>query len=171
MAKDTSRLAEILKEEYKTKGVVGGTTSAVGKRLKEKFDIRNTLFGGTGVGSLIGQKVFGKGYSATRNVPSVDGASNLSGSGAVLTELNVNSQVTAKNTLALPAMARDMHLVKQNMIKLVKLQGDTPTTKAGDWFSRQAAREAAYESKYSKTPTPLSKTSTKEKIDLFIHIN
>ena len=45
-----SRLADILKEEYKTKGVVSGLSSAMGKRSLEKLDIRNALFGGSGIG-------------------------------------------------------------------------------------------------------------------------
>ena len=61
-----SRLADILREEYKTKGVFSGTTSAMGKRSLEKLDIRNALFGGSGVGSAIGQKIFGKGYRAIK---------------------------------------------------------------------------------------------------------
>jgi len=40
------RLARILEQEYKTKGLVGGLASAGGKRLKEMFDIRNVLFSG-----------------------------------------------------------------------------------------------------------------------------
>lgn len=151
-----SRLGEILEQEYKSKGIISGVSSALGKRVREKMDIRNALFGGSGLGSIIGRKVFGKGYSATRRV---DGGSTgvssvsqdlSSASSAQLEELNLNSRITAKNTLALPSMARDMHLVKQNIIKLVKLQGGTPTTKAGDWFSRQDAREAAFEARLSK---------------------
>ena len=61
-----SRLATILEKEYKTKGVISGLASATGKRALEKLDIRNALFGGSGIGSAIGRKIFGKGYSATR---------------------------------------------------------------------------------------------------------
>ena len=56
-----SRLATILQNEYKSKGIVGGAFSALGKRSLEKLDIRNALFGGSGLGSVIGQKIFGKG--------------------------------------------------------------------------------------------------------------
>jgi hypothetical protein len=59
-----SRLAEILKQEYQTKGIFAGAASALSKRSKEKMDIRNSLFGGSGLGSIIGRKIFGKGYSA-----------------------------------------------------------------------------------------------------------
>ena len=54
-----SRLANILEQEYKTKGLVSGAVSALGKSSREKSDIRNMIFGGSGLGSIIGRKVFG----------------------------------------------------------------------------------------------------------------
>jgi hypothetical protein len=160
-----SRLAEILKQEYQTKGIFAGAASALSKRSKEKMDIRNSLFGGSGLGSIIGRKVFGKGYSAISSDKSK--MSNVSeaissGSNTLLQEVSISSKITAKNTLAMPAMARDMYLMKQNMVKLIKLQGGTPTTKAGDFFSRQSAREAAFENKYSKPTTPTKVEQKKE---------
>jgi hypothetical protein len=160
-----SRLAEILKQEYQTKGVFGGAASALNKRAKEKMDIRNSLFGGSGLGSIIGRKVCGKGYSAISSDKSkVSNVSEAisSGSSSILQEVSISSKITAKNTLAMPAMARDMHLMKQNMIKLVKLQGGTPTTKAGDFFSRQSAREAAFENKFNKSASPSKVEQKKE---------
>jgi len=70
------RLARILEQEYKTKGLVGGLASAGGKRLKEMFDIRNVLFSGGGIGSQIGKKIFGKGYSATADKDKAESISN-----------------------------------------------------------------------------------------------
>ena len=32
-----SRLADILNQEYKSKGLISGTSSALGKRAKEKY--------------------------------------------------------------------------------------------------------------------------------------
>ena len=160
-----SRLAEILKQEYQTKGIFAGAASALSKRSKEKMDIRNSLFGGSGLGSIIGRKVFGKGYSAISSDKSkVSNVSEAisSGSNTLLQEVSISSKITAKNTLAMPAMARDMYLMKQNMVKLVKLQGGTPTTKAGDFFSRQSAREAAFENKYNKPTTPTKVEQKKE---------
>ena len=160
-----SRLAEILKQEYQTKGIFAGAASALSKRSKEKMDIRNSLFGGSGLGSIIGRKVFGKGYSAISSDKSK--MSNVSeaissGSNTLLQEVSISSKITAKNTLAMTAMARDMYLMKQNMVKLVKLQGGTPTTKAGDFFSRQSAREAAFENKFNKPTTPTKVEQKKE---------
>ena len=160
-----SRLAEILKQEYQTKGVFGGAASALSKRSKEKMDIRNSLFGGSGLGSIIGRKVFGKGYSAISSDKSrVSNVSEAisSGSNSILQEVSISSKITAKNTLAMPAMARDMFLMKENMAKLVKLQGGTPKTKAGDFFSRQSAREAAFENKFNRPTSPTKVEQKKE---------
>lgn len=163
----TNKLSDILKNEYKTKGLVSGLGSALGKSALEKIDLRNLLFSGSGVGAMIGQKAFGKGYSATRSGSTTEklNTAELSNSPTnvlneqsleYLDQIALNTKISAKNSLALPSMARDMFLMKQNIVKLVKLQGGTPTTKAGDWFSRQAAREAAFESKYNKSPSKIS---------------
>ena len=162
-----SKLADILQQEYKTKGLIGGAASALSKSSREKMDIRNVLFGGSGLGSIIGRKVFGKGYSAIDGGSKVSNVSEAisSGSASVLSEISINSAVTAKNTLALPSMARDMFLVKKNILQLVKLQGGTPSTKAGDWFNRQQARENAYESKFTKTMPSTSPSKVEPKKD------
>jgi hypothetical protein len=160
-----SRLAEILKQEYQTKGIFAGAASALSKRSKEKMDIRNSLFGGSGLGSIIGRKVFGKGYSAISSDKSkVSNVSEAisSGSNTILQEVSISSKITAKNTLAMPAMARDMFLMKENMVKLVRLQGETPREKAGDFFSRQSAREAAFENKFNRPTTPTKVEQKKE---------
>lgn len=165
MAEPKTRLGKILLQEYENKGLVGGTFSALGKRSLEKLDLRNALFGGTGAGSVIGRKIFGKGYSATRDdkktrTTPVDTLSTLtsSASSAVLESINITSKISAKNSAVLPSMARDMFLMKQNIVKLVKLQGGTPQTKAGDWFNRQTARENAFENQFAKnTPTKVTK--------------
>jgi hypothetical protein len=160
------RLAKILEQEYKTKGVVSGTVSALGKRAREKLSIRNALFGGSGIGSVIGRKIFGKGYSATPESSAVSKMTTpeqtfSSEAVNVLSTIAGHAATSAKNSIVLPSMARDMHLVKQNIAKLVKISGETPQTKSGDWLSRQMARETAYEESLKKTPTPLKSPEKK----------
>lgn len=160
-----SRLAQILEQEYRTKGIVGGAVSALGKRTKEKIDIRNALFSGNGLGSTIGTKIFGKGYSATRKTsysspssPSLDGISN-----ATLEDINTNSKITAKNTLAIPMMARDMNLVKLNIFKMVKLLGGQSNVNKTDMFFTSAKkREEEYERQFGKKPQQLKADGTKK---------
>jgi len=138
-----SRLAEIYKQEKKSGGNLGG---AITKRLGEKIDPRQmldasgviaTMFPGLKPYSATKQKT----PSSTSSMPSIS-----SGSGE-LSLMAEATKITAKNTLAMPAMARDMHLVKQNIIKLVKSSGGKPQTKSGDFFNRQQARESAFEGK------------------------
>jgi hypothetical protein len=176
MAEPRTRLGRILQQEYQSKGIVGGTFSALGKRSLEKLDIRNALFGGSGLGSVIGQKIFGKGYSATRKTGAsgVQSVSELSQNlnSAVLEEINANSRVSAKNSVVLPSMARDMNLMRMNIIKLVKLQGGTPSMKADMFFSRAKEREDAFERQLGrKTPTAVSqKEKSSEKSFSFLDL-
>ena len=55
---------DVYKQELKSKGVLSSLGSTMFKRSKERLDPRNILFGGSGITSAIGQKIFGKGYSA-----------------------------------------------------------------------------------------------------------
>ena len=147
-----SRLADILQQEYKTKGLVGGAFSALGKSSREKSDIRNMIFGVSGLGSIVGRKVFGKGYSATDRSGKVSNVSETisSGSSSVLQEISINSRITAKNSMALPRIAEQMNIMQKNVAKLVKLQGGTPSTKAQSYFSSAKFRENAYEATFNK---------------------
>jgi hypothetical protein len=162
----TSRLSQILQQEYKTKGIVGGAVSALGKRTKEKIDVRNALFSGDGLGSTIGTKVFGKGYSATRksstspssSSPSLEGLSN-----ATLEDINTNSKITAKNTMSMPMMARDMNLMKLNIFRMVKLLGGQANVNKTDiFFSNAKKREEEYERQFGKKPEQLKSDGTKK---------
>lgn len=174
MADKSSKLSDILKQEYKSKGIVGGLASATGKRVLEKLDIRNALFGGSGVGSLIGRKIFGKGYSAIADKSnpadklSSQTAPILSAQSDKLDAISINTQISAKNSMALPSMARDMNVMRQNIIKMVKLQGGTPTNKADAFFSKAKDRESMYESLFGKkektTPTKVTAPEKKKSL-------
>jgi len=157
-----SSLTDILKQEYKSKGLIGGTTSALGKSAKEKLDIRNAIFGGSGLGSVVGRKVFGKGYSAISDRQISKSDSGLSGSSSILQEMNINSQISAKNSTALPKIAFDMNIMKQNIIKLVKAQGITPAKRGDMYFQRAKEREGTYEAMFGKKAAASSPTKIKE---------
>ena len=148
-----AKLSTILQQEYKSKGLVSGAASAVGKKTLEKLDIRNALFGGSGIGSILGRKIFGKGYSATQSTektPRMATSPTSVMSESLLQEISTNTQITAKNTLSMPMMARDMNVMRQNIVKLVKLQGGTATNKADMFFSKAGEREAQYENMISQ---------------------
>jgi len=134
----------------------GSVASASLKSVGEKMDPRNRLFKSGSLLNAFFPNV--KGYSASQKTSRLKSptSTNLMADDK-LDSINQSVKITAKNSIVLPSMARDMFLVKQNIIKLVKLQGGAPTTKSGDWFSRQLAREESFESKFgkSKSPTPM----------------
>ena len=159
-----SRLADIYRKELKTKGLLGALVSASGARLKEKTDIRG-LLPQTGISGAAFEKMFGKRYKyggdkqGVRNSGGSDGAATKSME-EKLTRIGVDMKIMAKNTVVLPAMARDMNLMRMNMQKMVKLSGGTPSTKSDMFFKRASDREAQYEGQFKRnsgglTPTPV----------------
>ena len=166
MADKQSRLTEIYKAE-KSKG--GGIASTLGKRTLEKVDPRQ-FFNQKGFMATALPSLF-KSYSAT---PAKSGGkvSSMGGSFStgvletkldILTgetrELKIHSKIAAKNSESLPLMARDMNLMRQNITKLVKLQGGTTASRADMFFKKSGEKESAYESKFKKEGGKTSPTS------------
>lgn len=156
---------QILKEKRQSdQGILSSIGAAALGSTLEKVDPRNYLFKSGSMFNALFPKV--KGYQATR-----DRTKKLSTSPSSLLASNEVSMLSekldsiGKNTLAIPTMARDMFLVKENIIKLVKIQGGTPRTKSGDWFSRQLARETAYEARFEKKDTSPEKVGAKDQKD------
>ena len=147
MAKD-SRIAEIFRQELnKDKGLVSAYLSALGERGREKTDIRRIL-PQSGISGAISQRMFGRPYRASG--PKGDGSSGIE-SKSMLTKISMDGQITAKNSLFLPQMAKDMNLMRQNIAKLVKSTGVIPATKASSaFFGARKAQEDSYESKFKK---------------------
>jgi len=73
-------------------------------------------------------------------------------------------KMIAKNSIVLPGMARDMNVLRQNVVKLVKLKDKkSAVTKADDFFVGEEKRESILESGRKKQKTPIEeKTTTKE---------
>jgi len=163
-----SRLAEIYKSEKK-KG--GGLMSALGKRALEKIDPRQ-MFNQKGLAAAIAPSLF-KTYSATAGksspaslstpTPQISTQNMESKIDILSSEMRIvgnNTRVAAKNSMSLPDMARDMNVMRQNVIKLVKLQGGEATNKADMYFKKSSENEAAYETQFGKqkgvAPTPVT---------------
>ena len=147
-----SKLADILKQEYKTKGLISGAASAINKSNREKLDIRNTLFGGSGLGSVIGRKIFGKGYSALGSDEKVKTVSEVSSESASLATPLLEQ--ISQNTSYMPAMARDMNVLRQNFSKFLISQKVAPSNTPDKYFESAKQRENAYESKFQKKSSP-----------------
>jgi hypothetical protein len=165
---------DVYKKELKSKGILSSIGTAALKRTREKLDIRNMLFGGSGAIAATGQKIFGKGYQAIQKdslVPKPASEQNVVQSVA-MDQLLVSSQkqeaqlaIIAKNTMNSNAMARDMNVMRQNIMKLVTMGGGKASRGADMFFKDAAAREASYESQFKKgkekqtTPTPVAEKS------------
>lgn len=146
-----SRLAEIYKQEV---GAGRGVSSAIGKRLAEKLDPRQ-IFDRTGIIATIFPAL--KAYTAKKPGTEKPGAetaktplSALSIDPGAFSEISAATKITAKSSMVLPAMARDMNLMRQNIAKLVKMQGGTAAVKGDMFFKRAAERESLFESAFSK---------------------
>ena len=160
MAKtNVSRLTQIYRAE-KTKG--RGLGSAIGKATLEKIDPRQ-FFNQQGLLAAIFPTLF-KAYKAptqsevSKTSPTALQFSTLSLENKI-DDLSTHAKISAKNSLVLPSMARDMNLTRQNIAKLVKLQGGKPSYKSDMFFMRAAEREATYESQFKKTLAPTNVTT------------
>ena len=152
------------------KGIIGSLSGAVGQATLQKIDPRNYLFNRRGTLATLFPGL--KGYQAkTSSNKIASGASGGFSSGQVevignkLDQLSAQMSITSKNSMALPMMARDMNVMRQNIVKLVKAQGVKPAQRADAFFMRAGDREKAYESQYGKkttSPTPMAAPGKKE---------
>ena len=166
---------DVYKQELKSKGVLGSLGSTAFKRTKERLDPRNMLFGGSGMMAATGRKIFGKGYQALDRTPGKKLSESGGFSGEIKSEalnsLLISSQkqeaqlsIIAKNTMNSNAMARDMNVMRQNIMKLVTMGGGKASRGSDMFFKDSAAREKAYESQFGKekgktSPTPVNKSN------------
>ena len=152
------------------KGIIGSLSGAVGQATLQKIDPRNYLFNRRGTLATLFPGL--KGYQAkTSSNKIASGASGGFSSGQVevignkLDQLSTQMSITSKNSMSLPMMARDMNVMRQNIVKLVKAQGVKPAQRADAFFMRAGDREKAYESQYGKkttSPTPMAAPGKKE---------
>jgi len=152
------------------KGVIGSLSGAVGQATLQKIDPRNYLFNRRGTLATLFPGL--KGYQAKTSSNKISsGASGGFSSGQVevignkLDQLSTQMSITSKNSMSLPMMARDMNVMRQNIVKLVKAQGVKPAQRADAFFMRAGDREKAYESQYGRkttSPTPMASPGKKE---------
>ena len=177
-----SRLADIYGSELKSgRGAFSGLGTAIGKRALEKIDIRNALFGGSGIGSQMGRAIFGKGYSATPRSGTSRTRQNLSSNISIDTssivqrldtlndkadDINTNLKIIAKSSITLPSINHDTNVIRSNVGKIVTLLGGQATRKTDMFFKTAEGREADYESKFQKEkPTKVETTQKTESKD------
>lgn len=131
-----SRLAEILREELKAgKGLANALSTAQKERAKERADLRR-LFPQQGVLGQVMQSMLGKGYKYKAPL-SADEKRDQTTKAITTTAI----KVTAKNTAVLPAMARDMNIMKRNMQELVHIWGGRKATRAESGYLKVAQQK------------------------------
>jgi putative chitinase len=85
---------------------------------------------------------------------------------------NILLKIIGKNFMALPGLARDLNVARQNAQKLVKLEGGKPATGADAHFLKQSEREGALEAQRQseledKRPSPMVEKSKSVMKNLF----
>ena len=141
-----TKFSQLYKQELKSRGILSSLGSAALKQTRQRMDIRNTLFGGSGVLSLAGQKIFGKGYSPLEKASSVLSSSPTSTSSNAdsqgITDLLASSErqesllrVISKNTFNMNMMARDTNITRQNIVSLTKkMTGKSSRSQDALWY-------------------------------------
>ena len=157
-----TKFSQLYKQELKSQGILSSLGSAALKQTRQRMDIRNTLFGGSGVLSLAGQKIFGKGYSPLEKASSVLSSSPTSTSSGAnsqgITDLLASSErqeallrVISKNTFNMNLMARDTNITRQNIVSLTKkVTGKSSRTQDALWYDVKT-RNTAIDSLAKKT--------------------
>jgi hypothetical protein len=164
-----AQFTDIIKSQRQSgKSVMGSLSSAIGQKSLEKIDPRNYLFNRKGVMAALFPGL--KGYQAKSAQDITKFGSSSGGMSSVQVEemsgkldsISGDLKIVAKNSVVLPHLARDMNVVRQNIIKLVKLKGGKSSNRADMFFLRAKERESAYEAQVDKA-TPVGKKEAKQK--------
>jgi hypothetical protein len=163
---------EILKKQRQSGGgLISSIAAASNKSMLESIDPRNKIFKkGSLLNSLFpnvkGYKAEGEKSMASAVAPQ---QTSSIATVEVLAKLDVladKMDIVGKNTMVMPLMMRDSNIMRQSMIKLVKLSGGTQRDKADRFFQTSKNREMLYESQFKKTPVkPTSPTPAVTKTD------
>ena len=141
-----------------------GTTKDVGKTFSKENVVRS-MFGGDDIFSAVIRGKLGvknkPGKEKSPTALSNKGLDNIQNqidnlskevqskeeSGGLSEDSLAYLKIIAKNSISIPMMARDVNVLRQNLVKLTKLKGGkgSAPTKADAFFLREDEREAALE--------------------------
>jgi len=114
-----------------------------------------SFFGGSDIFStFIRSKFKSKKQPGEKKSEGGDGESS-----SINQDSSVFLKIIAKNSIALPGMARDVNVLRQNVVKLVKLKAKDKkgaATKADNFFKTEDQRESQLESSRKKQDTKVS---------------
>ena len=161
-----ANLAEIIKyQRSQGRGVGEALSGALKERMKEKFDPRK-MFNQKGLMVALFPAL--KAYKATTTKEKTI-SKNVTGDfltiRPIFENIDTGTTIAAKNSMVLPSMHRDFNVMRQNVIKLVKLENVKPSTKADMYFVKASEREKLYESEMENKK--VVKPSTPTRIEPF----
>jgi hypothetical protein len=142
-----ANLSEIIKyQRSQGKGVGSSLAGGIKERLKEKFDPRQ-MFNQKGlmVSLFPGLKAFKAKTTKDKKVDKKVSSDFLTIK-PIFESIDAGTSIAAKNSMVMPSMHRDFNVMRQNVIKLVKLENVKPSTKADMYFVKSSEREKLYES-------------------------
>jgi len=160
--------ADLVKQQKKQgKGNFSSLAAASGQKLLEKIDPRNILFKNSPLLKTLFPSLTGYTAGATKDKLKTVDKSTVSEPtiSPQLEKISSKLDTIGANTMALPIIMRDMNIVRQGIIKLVKLGGGTQRDKADRFFLKSKEMENLYESKFqkpgsTKTPTKVEASKT-----------
>lgn len=150
-------------QKSKGKGNLKSLGSALKGKTLENADPRNYLFNREGLLAALFPGL--KGYRPQQNIrhQGAGMAASMKPMEDSLRTIASNISIVAKNSMALPRMERDINIMRQGIIKLVRLAGGSQENKADRFFKATSLKENEYESKFNKDSTTPTKTETTEK--------
>ena len=142
-----SRFEEI----YRQKTQAGESTfsalkTTAAERRKEITDLRR-MFPTTGILGAMLESAFGKAYKFKGKGPAgIADKESKTFDNKTLNVIRINTEITAKNSMSLPGMARDMNVMRQSIVRMTKATTGNAATRADTHFLKAKERESSYES-------------------------
>jgi deferrochelatase/peroxidase EfeB len=166
MAMKRGRFEEIYRQETQSgKSTLGALASTAAERRREMTDLRR-MFPSSGILGAMLESAFGKAYkykAPGKGALAEKGKGSDSFDAKTMNVIRVNTAITAKNSMVLPGMARDMNVMRQNIVKLTKHTTGAASTRADAFFLKSKERENAYEAQLAdKTPQQVKDAGTKK---------
>jgi hypothetical protein len=155
MAAKRGRFEELYRQEVEGgKSTLGALKSSAAERRRELTDLRR-MFPSSGILGAMLESAFGKAYKYKgKGSAGVADKESASFDNKTLNAVRLNTAISAKNSMVLPGMARDMNVMRQNIVKLTKNATGSAATKADAFFLKSKEREASYENQIAdKSPT------------------
>lgn len=150
------------KQRDSGRGVPMSLGKAVKDKAREKLSPLNYLFDEHGIINALFPRT--RGFKArvrnNRYGGSFSGGETYGGTSRQLVE---RVGVVVRNTSYLPSMSRDLNIIRQNVVRLVKVLGGTPKTSPDEEYRKAMSTEAGYEEKYSKKSPTRNKEDGKPK--------